>query len=165
MPGFENDHLYVHGFYWQGYVGNSTNICLEIAYTAEAPMHAQREARGERPPGGRQGPTATMASVGHEGKKLCLRGERAPGGVPGSGGGGRHSFRGRGGRRRVPSAADAARRPGRGRCPAATTGRETCAFAAEGRRGSCPRAAAAEGTAFGAAEAAAGEDGDALGRP
>ena len=128
-------------------------------------MHAQREARGERPPGGRQGPTATMASVGHEGKKLCLRGERAPGGVPGSGGSGRHSFRGRGGHRRAPSAADAARRPGRGRCPAATTGRETCAFAAEGRRGSCPRAAAAEGTAFGAAEAAAAEDGDALGRP
>ena len=106
-----------------------------------------------------------MASAGHEEKKLCLRGERAPGGVPGSGGGGRHSFRGRGGRRRAPSAADAARRPGWGRCPAAATGRESCAFAAEGPRGRGPRAAAAEGTASGAAEAAAAEDGDALGRP
>ena len=50
------------------------------------------------------------------------------------------------------------------RWPAATTGGESCAFAAEGHRRRGPRADAAEGTASGAAEAAATEDGDALGR-
>ena len=71
----------------------------------QEPRAESREPRGERPAGGRQGPTATMASAGHEGRNLCLRGGGAPGGVPGSGGGGRHSFRGRGGRQRAPSAA------------------------------------------------------------
>ena len=56
-------------------------------------------------------------------------------------------------------------RLGAGRWPAATMGGESCAFAAEGHRRRGPRAAAAEGTASGAAEAAAAQGGDALGRP
>ena len=57
----------MYEFCWQSYVGSSTNICLEIAYTAETPIHAQREARGERPPAadkGRRRPWPASATRG-----------------------------------------------------------------------------------------------------
>ena len=127
-------------------------------------MIAQTAPRAE-PAGGRLGPerrwpaSATRRKSCAFGAEGHRKGSQGAAVAEGTASGAAAAVNGRRRRRAVVA------RLGAGRWPAATTGWESCAFAAEEHRRRGPRAAAAEGTASGAAEAAATWDGDALGRP